>query len=285
MKTKTLRRQFIIGKNRASRLQVLSSGGGTQSSAMIVLAHMKAIPKPDIIVMADTGYEDTRVQAYQKKYIVPLCNDMEIDYVFPKRTDFTKVDIVSKPNGDKTLPPFFNTLNGRKKDGDCAGKQPTWCSDLWKSDVIKKYLNKRYGQLNLTRRGVDFWIGMSLDEKRRVKYPSGKWQKRYPLFESLILREQAIDIVEKYDLPTPPQSACWMCPNRHDKEWAYMKKHNQKDLIRAGNFERHLQSEFPFLWLHKTGVPIEKVDFESRFDKYKQEDIFNNFCDSGMCFI
>lgn len=283
-KTK-LRREFLIPSNRKNRLQVLSSGGGTQSSCMIVLAHMGVIPKPDIVIISDTEYESSDVFPYQEKYLVPLCEEMGVDYIFVKKSDWTEADIKLSSTNDSVLPPFFNEMNGRSKNGNCAGKQPGFCSDKWKVVPIRRYLNNRYGKLNLDRRGVDFWIGMSFDEARRVKYPSGKWQKRYPLFESQILREQAIKIVEEYNLPTPPMSACWMCPNRHDDEWQAMKIHNPKDLKMAGEFEKKLQKEFPGLWLHSSGKPIETVDFVKSSKSSSQMDIFVKYCDTGLCFV
>ena len=252
---------------------------------MVVLAHMGMIPKPDIVVMADTEYESSAVFPYQRKYIVPLCEDMGIDYIFIKKSDWTDADIKYRPDSDTTLPPFFSTLNGRDYNDKCSGKQPGFCSDKWKSTPIKRYLNNRYGKKKLDKRGVDFWIGMSLDELRRVKYPSGKWQKRYPLFEAQILREQAIKIVEEYNLPTPPMSACWMCPNRHDDEWQKMKEDTPLDLRKAGEFEKDLQKEFPWLWLHSSGTPIEEVDFIKSSRSSKQIDMFVKYCDTGLCFV
>jgi len=274
-----LRREF---KTNPDRLQVISSGGGTQSNAMIVLCCMGALPKPDLIVMADTEREASNVFDYQKKYIQPLCDEMGIDYVIVKKSDWTKNDITTPSDDECVLPPFFSTLNGRGKDGGCYGKQPGFCSDKWKAEPLRRYLNDRYGERELTRRGVDFWIGMSFDEARRVKYPTGKWQKRYPLFEAQIVREQAIQIVKDFGLPEPPRSACWMCPNRHDDEWLWMKKNVPEDYEKAIQFERDLQKDFDYLYLHQTGKPIGEVIFTQRA---KQMDIFDQFCDTGLCFV
>lgn len=279
-----LRRKFEIPADRSNRLQVLSSGGGTQSNCMIVLAYLGVIPKPDLILMADTEREASNVFSYQYKHMLPLCDAMGIEYVIIKKSDFTQSDITYKNNGEDTLPPFFTEINGKDKN-DLCGKQPGFCSDKWKREPLHKYLNQRYGEKALTKRGVDMWIGMSFDEARRVKYPSGKWQKRYPLFEAEILREQAIKIVEEFGLPTPPRSACWMCPNRHDDEWQQMKIQVPKDYQAAIVFEKELQKDFPWLWLHKSGKPIGEIDFIASSKSDKQIDIFDRYCDTGMCFI
>ena len=281
-----LLRPFIIKENRKSRLQVLSSGGGTQSSCIIVLIAMGALPKPDLVLMSNTEREASNVFDYQKEFIKPICDAIGLEYVIVDKSDFTDSDItyISKDGDETTLPPFFTEYNGRNPDGT-VGKQAGFCSSKWKSDVLNRYLNNRYGEKELTERGVDYWIGMSFDEARRVKYPSGKWQKRYPLFEAQILREQAIKIVEDYGLPEPPRSACWMCPNRHDDEWEWMKKNVPQDFKKAVVFEKELQEDFPWLWLHKSGKPISDLDFKALSKSSKQIDIFDKYCDTGMCFV
>lgn len=275
-----LKRQFVPRDN---RIQILSSGGGTQSNCMIVLAFQGLIPKPDLIVMADTEREASNVFEYQKKYMQPICDQMGVEYVIIKKSDWTQHDITFG-DSDTVLPPFFTEFEGRAKDGT-IGKQPGFCSDKWKREPIQRYLNHRYGEKELTAKGVDFWIGMSFDEANRVKYPSGKWQKRYPLFEAQILRQQAIKIVEDFGLPEPPRSACWMCPNRHDDEWQWMKDNVPQDLVKAREFEKKLQQDFDWLWLHKTGEPIGTQDFKAISRSDKQMDIFDKYCDTGMCFV
>lgn len=273
-----LRKPFVPNQ---TRLQVMSNGGGTQSCCMIVLMALGALPKPDLVVMADTGREATNVFRYQHQYIEPLCQQMGLDYVIVKKSDWVKNDITLASDDEAVLPGFFTEYNGRDDHG-LLGKKPGFCSDKWKTEPIRKYLNHRFGERELTRRGVDMWIGMSFDEPKRIKIPSGKWQKRYPLFEAEIVRAQSIQIVKDFGFPEPPRSACWMCPNRHDDEWLWMKENVPEDFRRAAKFEQELQQDFPWLYLTKIGEPISDIDFKL---KRKQFDIFDQFCDSGMCFV
>ncbi|MGD8170054.1 hypothetical protein ACQEXU_00220 [Vibrio sp. TRT 21S02] len=274
-----LRRKFVPNSN--GRLQVLSSGGGTQSICMVVLIYIGAIPKPDLIIMADTEREASNVFDYHKRHIKPICDEMGVEFVIVPKSDWTNNDICTESDDETVLPAFFTEFNGRSAKGE-LGKQPGFCSSKWKVEPIQRYLNNRFGEKELTKRGVDFWIGMSFDERNRVKYPSGKWQKRYPLFEAEILREQAIQIVQDFGLPEPPRSACWMCPNRHDEEWIWMKENVPQDFAAARQFEQELQQDFPWLYLHKSGVKLGEIIFTT---KPKQQDIFDQFCDTGMCFV
>jgi hypothetical protein len=236
--------------------------------------------------MSNTEREASNVFEYQAEHIKPICERIGLEYVIVNKSDYTKHDVhyVAADGSETTLPPFFTEYNGRDASGQC-GKQAGFCSVKWKSEVLYRYLNDRYGERELTARGVDFWIGMSFDEARRVKYPSGKWQKRYPLFEAQILREQAIQIVSDYGLPVPPRSACWMCPNRHDDEWQWMKENVPHDFDKAVAFEVKLQESDPHLWLHKTGKPLSELNFVELSRSSKQIDIFDRYCDTGMCFV
>lgn len=276
---KKLKREFVP---REGRLQVLSNGGGTQSTCMIVLAANGVIPKPDIVIIADTEREFSPVWDYQEKYVKPLCKSAGMEYVRVPKSDFSDADLVYDGDEQSVLMPMFSSFNGTNADGRPAGKQPGFCSSHWKAKVIQRYLNARYGELELTRRGVDTWIGMSMEERRRVKYPSGKWQKRYPLFEAQVLRNQSIQIVKDFGFPEPPRSSCYMCPNRTDIEWLKMKRDNPADFHAACRVEQKIRDEFPWLTLHESGRPLGEVIFTTR---PKQLDIYDQFCDTGMCFV
>ncbi|WP_140918442.1 hypothetical protein [Limnobaculum xujianqingii] len=238
------------------RLNVLSSGGGTQSNAIICLIHAGVLPKPDIIVMSDTMREASNVFTYQRDHIAPLCDEIGLEYVIIPKSDYATHDLSISP-AHAPLPGYFTEMNGRKKTGYCSGKQPAFCSDKWKKEVIQRYLNQRYGEKYLTRRGVDMWIGISVDEAaRRAKTTKGKWRRRYPLIELNITQPQSVKLVEDYGLPTPPRSLCWMCPNRSDDMWLWMRDNVPEDFERACLHEREIQKNWPHLWLTKYGVPL-----------------------------
>lgn len=268
-------------KYNPDRLNVMSSGGGTQSNALICMMHAGIIPKSDIIVMSDTEREASNVFEYQRKYIQPLCDDMSIKYEIIPKSRYATYDLYAT-NGD-ILPGYFSISNGRDKNGYCTGKKPAFCSDKWKREVVQRYLNETYGEEYLTKRGVDMWMGISIEEAtRRVKITSGKWQRKYPLVEMMITKQMCIKFVEDYGLPTPPPSLCWMCPNRDDNLWLYMKENVPEDFEKACQHEQEIQKEFPHLYLTKYGVPLKEAPLTSN-SKNAQMDLML-FCDSGMCF-
>jgi hypothetical protein len=280
MKQLIPRRKF---KHNPERLNVLSSGGGTQSNALICLIHAGALPKPDIIVMSDTEREASNVFAYQAAHIKKLCDEMEVQYHIVPKSLYATYDLVGA-NEDEPLPGYFSTRNGRDENGLCAGKSPAFCSDKWKREVVQRFLNAKYGEKYLTKRGVDMWMGISIEEAaRRMKITDGKWCRRYPLIEMLMTKQMCIQCVEDYGLPTPPPSLCWMCPNRDDDLWLFMKENVPEDFARACEHEKEIQQKWPWLWLTKYGVPLADAPLKPSGGKGAQLDLVQ-FCETGMCF-
>jgi len=266
----------------ADRINILSSGGGTQSCANICLIHQGKLPKPDLIVMIDTEREITEAIDYQHKYMIPLCEDMGVDYHIIKKSEYTTDDIqltsAANSDSDDVLPGFF--VAGESE----MGKSPAYCSGKWKTNVLQRHVNHLYGEKEATKRGVTSWMGMTIDEMNRVKTPLGKWQRWYPLVELMLSRQACIQLVEDYDFPTPPRSACWMCPNRHDNEWAHMQTNCPDDFQQAVKFEKDLIAKFPQYRLSKNNNKLLSEISFSNDGRGAQMDLLQ-FCDSGMCFV
>jgi hypothetical protein len=107
---------------------------------------------------------------------------------------------------------------------------------------------------------------------------------RFPLIHDVPLsRAQAIKVVERFGWPTPPRSACWMCPNQSDAEWRDLKENWPKEFQQAVELENELRKRDANIFLHESRTPLSEVDFyaQQNFD----DEMFNNKpCSSGMCF-
>ncbi|CAI2005946.1 Uncharacterised protein [Serratia marcescens] len=250
---------------------------------MICLIHAGVLPKPDVIVMSDTEREASNVFAYQAKHIKALCDEVGIEYHIVPKSLYATYDIVG-PDEDEPLPGYFSTRNGRDANGWCTGKKPTFCSVKWKQEVVQRFLNDKYGEKFLTARGVDMWMGISIEEAaRRMKVTDGKWRRRYPLIDMMMTKQMCIQCVEDYGLPTPPASLCWMCPNRDDDLWLFMKENVPEDFQRACDHEKEIQKTWPWLWLTKYGIPLGEAPLKPSGGKGTQMDLVQ-FCETGMCF-
>ncbi|AGG58080.1 hypothetical protein VPAG_00044 [Vibrio phage douglas 12A4] len=274
--TLPVRKMFEV-KN--DRIQVFSSGMGTQSCGIAVMIYLGILPKPDLIVAADTGREASKAIEFNKKYIMPLMEEIGVPFIIPHKDSFPEcgrlydlIDDSPTSKSDVLLPTFI-------KDHGGIGKAKGFCSSKWKTQTVHRAVNKFFGKAVADKRGIDQWIGMSSDEMKRVKFPVGKWQKQYPLVEMMLDRAQVISISEQFGLPTPPRSSCYMCPNRGDAQWAELKRDDPEDFKKACDVEKYLHEEgYEEHFLHKSCKPLGEVIFITDSDDNDETNC------SGICF-
>lgn len=250
--------------------QVWSSGGGTQSAAIAVLIAEGKLPKPDISIIVDTEREMSSTWSYHQNYIKPMLKEVDVDLVRVKKSEFATVDLFSK-KGDKLLLPVFTNTNGS------IGKMPTNCSNEWKQRVVRRYCTSLFPD----EKEFKIWLGITTDEIKRVKTPTGKWQNHYPLIDLRLSRAAAIKIVENYGLPTPPKSTCYMCPNKSTGDWLAQKENYPGDFNKAVKLDEWIREEADEdFYLHRSGKPLSEIK-----DDDEQINLFDTTrCDSGYCF-
>ena len=249
------------------RKQLWSSGGGTQSCCIAVMIANGELQKPDLCLIADTGYEASSTWEYMDKYITPMLADVGVDLIRVKASEYATVGLYGGKEKDTLLIPAFTDFTGE------MSKLKLYCSSEWKRSVIRRYANEV-----LPKQQWNTWIGFTMDEANRCKQETGKWQDIYPLIEKRMTRADAIKKVEDFGLPTPPRSSCWMCPNRRPDEWLELKK--TKDWVKVVSFDKAIRQRDETVYLTNDCKPIDEVNFNE-----SQEDMFTRKCDSGMCFI
>ena len=233
-------------------IDIVTYGGGIQSTAIAALIVAGRLPRPERIVMADTGRERSAVWRYLDEVTRPRLAAVGLDV---ERIDhsYSAVDLVAH-NGDMLLPVFT-------KDG----KLPTFCSSKWKSYPVRRFLREQgYGPGNPVR----LWFGMSLDEVGRMRTSDVKWiENYYPLIlnaSTRMSRGDCASFLEREGWPLPPKSACWMCPHRDDATWAEMKRDDPADFEAAVVLEREIQAgPWGDVWLHKSRRPLNEATFET----------------------
>ena len=246
------------------RIQVWSSGGGVQSTAIAALIVMDEL-RPDYSIIVDTEREMRTTWDYLDKFVRPALERVDIVLHRVRKSHYTTVDLYSS-NGDLLIPAYTN-------QNVEIGKLPTFCSSEWKKRVMHRWATEQGIKKALV------WMGFTIDELRRCKQILGKWQERYPLIERRMTRSDCIALVKKMGWPEPPRSSCYMCPNKSQQEWIWMKQHSSDDFKRAIKFEKYMRKKDDAIWLTQLGEPIEQIDFE------KTDDLFGGGCDSGMCFV
>ncbi len=251
--------------------EILSSGGGTQSACIIALVIQGRLPRPDFIAIVDTEREHRAVWEYHEEVIVPELAKVGLVIHRIKKSDYSSDDIWAKSEDGGCLLPVF--VAG-------GGKSNTFCSDKWKVRVRQRFFRAR----GIPTKYQRAWIGFSLDEANRYHrmkkgedYLSGLI--RFPLIDDVPLnRRAAIKVVEDMGWPTPPRSACWMCPNHTENEWRNLKLHYPDEFQKAVELEREVRIKEPNSFFHVSCLPLDEVDFGNEGDLFRP-------CDSGMCFV
>jgi hypothetical protein len=249
-------------RTEARRELIHSYGGGVQSAAIAVLIAQGKLPRPERIVMADTGREPVSTWRYLGEHIQPLLATAGLKVEIVPHS-LSKVDLYGH-NGDLLIPAFTDT-----------GKLPTLCSNEWKRRPILRYLRTvGYGPAKPIR----LWIGISIDEVERAKPGREVWVEHWwpLLFDAPTRRSECITLVESAGLPTPPRSSCVMCPHRQNVEWNEL---SDEELLYVEQLEKELQSRHPGIWLHRSKKPIRDALVKAT------EETTMDGCDSGFCFI
>lgn len=245
---------------------VWSYGGGTQSIAIAVLVAQGKLPRPDMIVIADTSRETQETWKYTDAYVRPLLAPLGLTIEIAPHSLAT-VDLYSLKSGDILLPVYIPN-----------GKLPSFCSGEWKRNVVRRYLRQR-GVKSCTT-----WLGISVDENDRMTNSGLKWLKHaYPLcYDMRMDRWQCRSLVERAGLPTPPRSACWMCPNRRNDEWQHIKDNYPNEWEMACDMDDKIRrhDEKHEVYLHLSRVPLRNADLTVPIDILPLLD-----CMGGICWV
>ena len=252
---------------RSGKKEVWMYGGGVQSCAIAALICEGKVPTPDVAVIADTGREKESTWIYLREVISPSLAKAGLRVEVVSKDDFATVDLW---RNETCLLPTFTNQNGQ------PGKLPTYCSNEWKKRVIERWLRKEKSIRKFRR-----WIGFSLEEANRVNRMRKSEEETYfPLIDTIPMRRHScIKTVEDMGWPTPPRSACWMCPNMRHDEWQDLKENSPEEFSQAIELEKEIRKKDSHVYFHRSCKTLDRVDFE------READLFNRPCDSGLCFV
>ena len=255
-------------------LVVLSLGAGTQSTVMALMAEQgyNGMPKPDLAVFADTGWEPAAVY----EHLDWLKSRLSYEVITVSAGNI-KEDLLRgrNPRGHRfmDIPAYLTEPDGK------ASVSKRQCTSDYKLDPIKAELRQQLG-LQKGRRApkssqVEMWIGISADETARQKPSREEWiTNRWPLIEQGYSRAQLYQwFQDRYPERELPRSACIGCPYRSNSEWKQLQEHDPKSFAEAVFVDRALR-DMPHLrelskgaaYLHRTRQPLDEVDFTNAKD-------------------
>ena len=269
----------------------LSLGAGVQSTVLALMAERGeyGLPKPDVAIFADTGWEPPSVY----EHLDWLSKQLSFEVVRVKAGNIRDNILAgTSPDGHNYLgiPAYLINENGSPA---LAARQ---CTSKYKVRPINRYLRERLGFAPGRRAPkdvqVEIWMGISADEALRQKDSREEWAvNRYPLIELGFSRTQLLNwFTEQYPGRYLPRSSCIGCPYRTDGEWKWLKS-NAPDSFEEAVFVDRALREIPVVrnaitrkgtaYLHHSRIPLAQVDFDGAtdYDSYMAEE-----CD-GLCGI
>lgn len=183
-------------RKRGDVTTVVSFGGGTNSTAMLVGLHERE-ERPDLILFADTGGE----KPHTYEHVTNVCKWCQ-SIGFPPITRLpSAITLEQDCLNRKSLPSIafgFKTCSQRFK----ARPQDNYLRDLGATDVVKL-------------------IGFDADEPHRAKpFP----RNRYPLIEWGWGRDECVEAIARAGLKQPGKSACFFCPSSKKAEILELKR-------------------------------------------------------------
>lgn len=252
-----------------SRVQLWSCGGGRQSAGIAALIVQERLPRPDHIFMAALEWERRATWDYVTKYIRPAMQGLGIPFSIVPRKKYARRDFFGGESGASPLIPAFTNQSGR------PAKLDEWCSGYWKREVCTAWAAE---QPDWKRRGVDNWIGITWEERKRRRAARTKWfQPAYPLLDVLPMHVSVcLQAVEQVGWPAPVRSRCYHCPNQSDAEWAELSPEEWELACQRDEWIRETDAN---AFLHKQMIPLRQVVLNPKSD----DGMFGG-CQAGMCF-
>ncbi len=259
---------------------VLSLGAGVQSSALLLMCEHGEIPRPDLAIFADPGWEGAATYAWLDE----LENLTTIPIKRVSGGDLRERTLASK-EGERFAPlPLWvaSPLDGREAP---LRRQ---CTKEFKIEPVVRGIREHLGYRPRQRvkgRVLQF-LGISIDEVSRMKPSRIPWlDVGYPLIDAGISRWDCIRWMEAKGYPRPPRSACIGCPYRDNAGWRAMKEQSPAEWDEAVEFDRQIRSGLRGVeqeaYIHRSLQPLDQVDFSSAEDR-GQVNMFNMECE-GMC--
>ncbi len=215
-------------------MNVVSFGGGTNSTAMIIGMYLHEIPI-DLILFADTGGEQPHTYEFIRAFNEWLSKHgiPEIKPVFYTDKNGKRLTLEDECFRSNSLP---SIAYGYKK-----------CSLKHKIGPQEKFCNNeaRCKAEWAAGRKVHKYIGYDAGETRRIQHATPideadkKYQKHYPLYVWGWDRAECVRVIERAGLPKPGKSSCYFCPSMKKKEIQQLWEENPELFQRAVEMEHN----------------------------------------------
>ncbi|GAA2653469.1 hypothetical protein [Nonomuraea recticatena] len=244
-------------------LRVLSLGAGVQSSALLLLAIERRIPRFDVAIFADTRWEPTEVYTHLDR-LEKLSADAGIPVRRVSNGDLRK-DALDPEHRFVSMPLFVLGKDGSR------GLLRRQCTQEYKITCLKAEVRRLLGYPHPNRVPQDVYaeqaIGISVDEFHRAKDATVRYLRNvFPLLDLGWTRADCRTYLTSLGLGNTPRSACVGCPFHRDSEWIRLRDHDPVGWAEAVAFDeaiRHGHPRAPGIgatyYLHRSRQPLAEV--------------------------
>ncbi|OXM66106.1 hypothetical protein CF166_27115 [Amycolatopsis sp. KNN50.9b] len=259
-------------------LRLLSLGAGVQSTTVLLLACEGAIPRFDVALFADTGWEPRavyanldRLQAHAERAGIPVrrvsAGNIRTDALNPNHR------FVSMP------------LHALNPDGS-RGLARRQCTSEYKITPLKKATRELLGYPHPRRVPPGIYaeqaIGISTEEIGRAKDSGVRFLRNtFPLLDLGFDRARCVEFLEERGFGSTVKSACVGCPFHGNAGWRWIRDNDPDGWAEAVEFDRAIRHGYPRAaeqgqklrgqyFLHRSCKPLDQVDLDARPKRHRQ---------------
>lgn len=217
-------------------LEVLSLGGGTQSTALLLMAIDGHYQLPDVVIFSDTGAEMPHTYKTVAQ-CAELCEKNGIPF-YTVQSHFSED---AKHPGSWAIHEHYFEMGQLPMVGNPR------CTFNFKIYPIRRKVRELLAELphlQNAKRGetiCHMWIGITTDERSRSQHAEDlKWAKnKYPLLELSKSRDECVSYIKAhYPHIKVQKSGCWMCPYQSPKGWAKLRREHPEKFRYAREMEK-----------------------------------------------
>jgi hypothetical protein len=254
-------------------MKVLSLGWGIQSFTLASMVAIGELEPIDVAIHSDTGYESKLTYEFAERWTEWLeSHGVHVETVHGTDGTTDQIFNTSKSGYRFLKIPAFYTQDGKRS---IMRRQ---CTTHWKIRPVRHWITK-----NRSKRKVEQWIGISLDERERMRISDVKFlTNRFPLVEKRMTRDMCIAWLENHGLEVPPKSACIFCPYHSEAQWAKTKSvtDDWKRAIEVDELVRNFELDKE-IYLNSQLKPLAELDL----DLQNENDRMEFFDCSGNCWL
>lgn len=261
-------------------MNIVSYGGGTNSTAMLIGMYLHKIPV-DLIMFSDPGGEHEHTYDYLEIFGEWLdAHGMpRITTVHAVDRDGNRLNLYDECMERHTLPPIafgFKTCSQKYKavPQDKVLNNNEQCKAVWASGgKVQKWIGYDAGE---TKR---IQCAMAYDEKDK------KFHRHFPLYEWGWDRDECRRVIERSGLPLPGKSSCFFCPSMKKKEIVKLYEKYPDLFAKAKAMEENAEGLTSVKGLGRNWSWTEFIDVYQRNKDFDaaQMDLFSEMVQSCGC--